>query len=56
MLSEFVGRLQLSTYPQIGLVCFMIIFALVVRMTFKKEHAATWERAKHIPLDEDHTP
>jgi hypothetical protein len=56
MLSEMVSKLQLSTYPQIGLVCFMLIFAVVVRMTFKKDHAATWEHAKNIPLDEDRTP
>ena len=64
-LSDIMGNMQLENYAEIGLVIFLVVFAAVVVRVFSKKHAADYEAARHMPLDdelirtpidEEHTP
>lgn len=51
-LSDIMGHMDLSVYPQIGLVIFLAVFGLVVMRVFSVRHAAEWRRHASMPIVE----
>jgi hypothetical protein len=52
-LSDVMGAMQLSSYAEVGLVLFLVAFALVA-FDLSRSQQAELERARHLPLgDED---
>jgi hypothetical protein len=51
-LSDIMGHMDLSVYPQIGLVIFLAIFGCVVARIFSTRHAGEWKRHAGIPIAE----
>lgn len=51
-LSDIMGHMDLSVYPQIGLVIFLAVFGLVVMRVFSARHAAEWRRHASMPIAE----
>lgn len=51
-LSDIMGNMDLSVYPQIGLVIFLAVFAGVVGRIFSRRHAGEWKRHASIPISE----
>jgi len=52
-----MGNMDLSIYPQIGLVMFLIIFSVVVARILNRSNQAMYDEASLIPLsDEPVTP
>lgn len=51
-LSDIMGNMNLSIFPQIGLVMFLSIFAVVVYRIVRKENQAQYEAARFIPLSD----
>lgn len=51
MLSDVLSDLGLSTYPEIALVIFFVLFlGIVAYVVLRKKE--TWERIRHLPLDD----
>lgn len=51
-LSDIMGNMDLSVYPQIGLVIFLAVFAgMVVRICSRRDRAE-WRRCGEIPMTE----
>lgn len=51
-LSDLVGGLELSAYPQVALVIFLGVFVLVLLRVFARSRKAEYERAATIPLED----
>lgn len=51
-LSDIMGNMDLSVYPQIGLVIFLAVFGGVVARVLSRRHAGEWERHATIPMAE----
>lgn len=51
-LSDIMGHMDLSVYPQVGLVIFLAVFGLVVMRVFSGRHAAEWRRHASMPIAE----
>ncbi|MBX3316714.1 MAG: hypothetical protein KF902_07615 [Phycisphaeraceae bacterium] len=51
-LSDIMGNMDLSVYPQIGLVIFLAVFAGVVIRIFSKRHAHEWKQHASLPISE----
>ena len=54
-LTDLMSGAQLDHYAQIGLIAFMFAFALILWRTFSPRNRSTYQRAAHLPL-EDETP
>jgi cbb3-type cytochrome oxidase subunit 3 len=52
-LSDIVGAAGLSWYAQVALVLFVLAFLLVVWRTFRPGSRKRYERAAHMPLDDE---
>ncbi len=52
-LSDIMGRLDLSIYPQIALVIFLVVFVCVMFRAFSRSRAAELNRAASLPLEDD---
>ena len=52
-LSELMSNMDLSIYPQIGLVMFLLIFTVVVARILNRNNNPIYEQASLIPLTED---
>lgn len=55
-LSDIMGHLDLSVYPQVALVLFLIIFAAVMLRVFSRSRYHEFNRAASLPLEDDSTP
>ncbi len=51
-LSDIMGNMDLSVYPQVGLVIFLAVFAGVVARVCSKRYASEWRRHGEIPMTE----
>jgi cbb3-type cytochrome oxidase subunit 3 len=51
-LSELVARLTPSTFAQISLVIFLVVFVSVVARVLRRKNRAGFELARHLPLDD----
>ncbi len=51
-LSDIMGNMDLSVYPQIGLVIFLAVFGGVVVRIFSRRHAGEWKRHASIPISD----
>ena len=52
-LSDIMSRLDLSIYPQVALVLFLIVFVSVMTRTFSRTRAQELDHAAHLPLEDD---
>lgn len=52
-LSDVMGRAGLASWAEVGLLLFVAAFIGIVIYTFLRRNQATFERARHMPLDED---
>lgn len=51
-LSDIMGNMDLSVYPQIGLVIFLAVFGGVVVRIFSRRYAGEWKRHASIPISD----
>lgn len=54
--SDIIGGMGLSTFPQIALVIFLIVFIAVTLRVLSGRRRAEYDRAAMMPLDDDSTP
>lgn len=54
-LSDIMSRLELSFYPQVALVIFLVVFASVMIRTFSRSRAGAFDHAASLPLEDDAT-
>ncbi|MFN7559465.1 MAG: hypothetical protein ACK5RX_08930 [bacterium] len=52
-LSDIMGRLELSAYPQVALVIFLAVFAVLGARVFARARKGEFERAASLPLHDD---
>lgn len=52
-LSDIMSHLELTTYPIIGLVIFLTVFALVTARTLSRRRAGEYVRAAGLPFEDD---
>lgn len=52
-LSDIMGRLELSAYPQVALVIFLAVFAILGARVFARARKGEFERAASLPLHDD---
>jgi cbb3-type cytochrome oxidase subunit 3 len=52
-LSELMSNMNLTFWPQVALVIFMVIFVGVVFKTFAKSQQSKHEEASRLPLEGD---
>ncbi len=52
-LSDIMGRLDLSFYPQVALVIFLVVFAAVMLRVFSRSRSHEFNHAASLPLEED---
>ncbi len=52
-LSDIMSRLDLSIYPQIALVIFLVVFVCVMIRAFSRSRAAELDHAASLPLEDD---
>jgi hypothetical protein len=50
-LSDIMSAMHLGTYPEVALVLFMAAFFAIGVNLFRRGNAATWEQARHLPLE-----
>jgi len=55
-LSDIMGAMALSTYAEIALVIFFAIFVGVLIHIFRRDLRPEFERAGHLPLEDDFRP
>ena len=51
-LTDLMSGMSLSTYPQVALVIFLIVFASVVARTYSRRRPAHFDRLAAMPLDD----
>jgi hypothetical protein len=51
-LSDIMSSMQLSSYAEVALLLFIAAFVGITVAVFRRDHAAEWERCRHLPLDE----
>lgn len=52
-LSDIMSHMNLTTYPIIGLVIFLIVFAAVSARALSRRRANEYARAAALPLEDD---
>lgn len=52
-LTDIMSRLDLSVYPQIALVMFLIIFAAAMKHVFSRARTEEFRRGSTLPLESD---
>ncbi len=52
-LSDIMGNMDLSIYPQIGLVMFLLIFTVVVARILNRSNNPIYEQASLLPLSDE---
>ena len=51
-LGDFIGNADISTFPQIALVIFFLVFAgILVYVAVRRK--GYWDRASRLPLEDD---
>ena len=51
-LGDFIGNADISTFPQIALVIFFLVFAgIVLYVVFRRK--GYWDHARRLPLEDD---
>jgi cbb3-type cytochrome oxidase subunit 3 len=53
-LSDIMSAAGLSGYAEIALILFLLAFLGVVAMLFHPARRRTFERARYMPLDDEH--
>lgn len=53
-LSDIMSAMALSSYAEVALVIFMIVFMAVALRLLSKRHEAQWNAARYMPLDDLH--
>ncbi|MEM1022927.1 MAG: cbb3-type cytochrome c oxidase subunit 3 [Myxococcota bacterium] len=51
-LSELMSNMDLAFYPQVALVIFLLIFAVVCVRVFSRKRSKEYERASRLPLED----
>jgi len=51
-LSELMSNMDLAFYPQVALVIFLTIFAVVCVRVFSRKRKQEYERASRLPLED----
>jgi cbb3-type cytochrome oxidase subunit 3 len=51
-----MSHMNLTTYPIIGLVIFLIVFVAVSARALSRRYAAEYSRAATMPLDDENSP
>jgi cbb3-type cytochrome oxidase subunit 3 len=54
-LSDIMSGLDLSIYPQVALVIFLVVFAAVMLRLFSRTRAREFAHAAALPLEDDST-
>lgn len=54
-LSDVIGAMDISAFPQIALVIFLITFGLVCARLFRSGNKEASRQASMLPLDDDTT-
>jgi cbb3-type cytochrome oxidase subunit 3 len=52
-LTDLMSAARLDAYPQIALIAFIVAFLIIVARLFSRRNAATYDRARMMPLDDD---
>lgn len=52
-LSDVMSAMNLTTYPIIGLVTFLIVFAAVSARAMSRRRTQEYRHAAHLPLDQE---
>ena len=52
-LSDVISHMKLTSFPEIGLVIFLIVFAAIVWRVYLRRGARALESFKSLPLDDD---
>lgn len=55
-LSDIMSHMQLTIYPIIGLVIFLIVFGLVAARALSKRRGEEYRRTAQLPLQDELTP
>jgi predicted tellurium resistance membrane protein TerC len=55
-LSDIMSAMQLASYAEVALVLFMAAFLAIGVNLFRRGNAGAWERARHLPLETEHSP
>lgn len=53
-LSTLMSGANLDLYAQVGLIAFIIAFAIIVWRVFSPRNRALHEKARMMPLDDEH--
>ena len=53
-LTDVMSAADLDVYAQVALVAFIIAFVLIVWRVLSRRNDATFDRARRMPLDDDH--
>lgn len=54
-LTDLMSGAQLDNYAQFSLILFLLAFLIVVVRLFSRRNDATFQRAAHLPLEDDIT-
>lgn len=55
-ISDIVSSMDLATYPQVALIIFLSVFAVVSWRTFRRKHTQEFADAAKLPLEDAPTP
>ncbi|HTV24112.1 MAG TPA: hypothetical protein VMG12_35715 [Polyangiaceae bacterium] len=55
-LSDVMSAMQLGSYAEVALMLFMAAFIAIGVNVFLRRNAATFEHARHLPLDPEARP
>ncbi|MBI2795373.1 MAG: cbb3-type cytochrome c oxidase subunit 3 [Gemmatimonadetes bacterium] len=55
-LSDIMAHAGLAGYAEVALVLFLFAFALIVWWVLRPSHAAEFQRASRLPLDDEMSP
>ena len=53
-LSDIMGAAGLSFYAEVALLIFFAVFVAVIIYVLRAKNRETWDRARHMPLDDEH--
>lgn len=54
-LTDIMGQLGLSFYPQVGLIIFLVVFGAIVLRVFSPGRKSEFSRGVMLPLESDDT-
>ncbi len=54
MLRDIMSAAGLSLFAQVSLILFFVVFVALLFYLFATRGSPHWERARYLPLDDDH--